>query len=486
MADFDIEKGPFEPTWESLRHFKCPAWFQDAKFGIWSHWGPQAVPMAGDWYARNIYIQGSAQNRYHVRKYGHPSRYGYKDIIPQWKAEKFDPDGLMDLYAAAGARYFMAQAAHHDNFHNWNSRSHRWNAVSMGPKKDILGLWQAAARRRGLPFGFSEHMGATFSWYVPAKGADESGPYAGAPYDGNDPAFEDLYLPNRGAKDIRDGEWYTSSPWWHEKWYAYAKELIDVYQPDLLYSDGGVPFGTYGLNIIAHLYNSSARRHGGVNQAIYTQKDRSVEVFSVGVLDIERSQQAEIFPYIWQTDTSVGDWFYNLLDVYKTPRQIVEMLVDIVSKNGNLLLNIPQRPDGSLDDECLFLLQRLAEWMQVNGEGIYATRPWKIAGEGPSRVAIEGFREDAVFWTEQDFRFTSKDGKVYGFIMQWPQGSQAGQPPALVIRSLALGSAQKVTSLALLGHAGALPFEQNAAGLTVHLPEHKPSAYAQCLRVAFD
>jgi alpha-L-fucosidase len=486
MADETIAAGSFKPTWDSLRQFQCPDWFRDAKFGIWSHWGPQAVPMTGDWYARQIYIEGTTQNRYHVRKYGHPSKFGYKDIIPQWKAEKFDPDVLMDLYAAAGARYFVAQAAHHDNFHNWNSSLHRWNAVNMGPKKDILRLWQTAAGSRGLPFGFSEHMGATFSWYVPNKGADEFGPYAGVPYDGNDPAYADLYLPNHGAKDIRDGEWYTSNPWWHKKWYAYVKELIDQYQPDLLYSDGGVPFGSYGLNIIAHLYNTSAGLHGGTNQAVYTQKDRSVEVFTVGVLDIERSQQEEIFSYIWQTDTSVGDWFYNLLDVYKTPKQIVEMLVDITSKNGNLLLNIPQRPDGSLDDECLFVLQGLAAWIQVNGEGIYGTRPWKTAGEGPSRVVVEGFREEVVFWTEQDFRFTSKAGKVYAFIMQWPKLDENGQPSPLTISSLGLGSAERVTSLSLLGHPAPLKFEQTSQGLVVHLPAEKPSAYAQCLRVTLN
>ncbi len=165
------------------------------------------------------------------------------------------------------------------------------------------------------------------------------------------------------------------------------------------------------MNAIAHLYNTSARLHGGVNQAVYTQKDKNEDVLSVGVFDIERSQRPEIFPYVWQTDTSVGDWFYNLSDVYKTPKQMVEMLVDIVSKNGNLLLNIPQRPDGTLDDECHYLLKRLARWMRVNGEGIYGTRPWKMHGEGPSLVVINMFQEEAVPWTIEDFRFTAKGGE---------------------------------------------------------------------------
>ncbi len=479
MKIHEIQQGPFQPTWESLRQYRCPDWFQDAKFGIWSHWGPQAVPMYGDWYARHMYVEGTDQYRYHIRQFGHPSRVGWKDVVQQWKAEKFDPEGLMNLFAQAGAKYFVAQAAHHDNFHNWNSSQHRWNSVNMGPKKDIVALWQAAAKKFSLPFGFSEHIGATFTWYKPTKGADKTGPYAGVAYDGSDPAYEDLYLPNRDAGELSADEWYTKNPWWHEKWYAYAKELIDLYQPDLLYSDGGVPFGQYGLDIIAHLYNSSAKAHGGENQAVYNQKDRSAEVFTVGVLDIERSQLPGIFPYIWQTDTSVGDWFYNVRDTYKTPNQVADMLVDIVSKNGNLLLNIPQRPDGTLDDECTYLLQSMARWIKINGDGIYGTRPWKTASEGPSSVVIEGFKEESVPWTIEDFRFTQKDGKVYVFQMKWPEGGKT------VIRSLSQGNVPNVVSVSVLGYDGPVKFEQTSRGLAIDLPEHKPSEFTQCYRVAF-
>jgi alpha-L-fucosidase len=295
------------------------------------------------------------------------------------------------------------------------------------------------------------------------------------PYDGNDPACEDLYLPNRDFPGL-EAEWYTRCPWWHEKWFVYVKELIDLYHPDLLYSDGGVPFGQFGLNIIAHLYNTSARLHGGVNQAVYNQKDKHVDVLSVGIYDVERSQAAEILPYVWQTDTSVGDWFYNLRDIYKTPKQVAEMLVDIVSKNGNLLLNIPQRPDGTLDDECIYLLQRTAAWIKVNGEGIYGTRPWMLSGEGPSAVLIQGFREDSVNWSSEDFRFTAKDHQVYAFLMKWPEGGKT------VIRNLAAGTAPAVTEVTLLGE-GVVAFQQDSLGLAVSLPEQKPCEYAQCLRV---
>jgi alpha-L-fucosidase len=216
-----------------------------------------------------------------------------------------------------------------------------------------------------------------------------------------------------------------------------------------------------------------------MNEAVYNQKDKREEVFSIGVYDIERSLQAAISPYVWQTDTSVGDWFYNVRDVYKTPKQVAEMLVDIVSKNGNLLLNFPQRPDGSLDDENLYILKCMAGWTKVNGEGIYGTRPWKVSGEGPSQILIEGFKEDAVAWTVEDFRFTTRPGMVYAFQMKWPEGGKT------VIRSLALGSVPAVASVAVLGYDGPVKFEQTSRGLAIDLPEQKPCDYTQCYRITF-
>jgi alpha-L-fucosidase len=473
-----IADGPFQPTWDSLRGYHCPEWYRDAKLGIWSHWGPQSVPMFGDWYAQRMYVEGSDQYRYHLRTYGHPSQFGYKEVIARWKAERFDPEALMRLYVDAGARYFVAQAAHHDNFHNWPSQHHRWNAVAVGPGKDIVGLWRDAARQHGLRFGLSEHMGASLSWWVANKGADVAGPWAGVPYDGNDPEYEDLYLPNRDARGWQQ-EWYTSSPWWPERWFTYAKELVDVYQPDLLYSDGGVPFEEIGLRLIAHLYNTSARLHAGHSQAVYTLKDRDPQVFAVGVLDIERSQLPEVAPHVWQTDSCVGHWFYDVRVVYKTPKQVAEILVDVVSKNGNLLLNIPQRPDGTLDAECRYILDRMAAWIAVNGDGIYGTRPWIHAAEGSSQIVIDRFKEDPVHWTIEDFRFTTKGKTVYAFQMKWPEGGKT------VIRSLALGRTERVRSVTLLGHGDPLPFEQTGRGLAIDLPEQKPCEYTQCFRVTF-
>ncbi len=473
VRDFGIEPGPFEGTYASLQKYECPKWFRDAKLGFWSHWGPQCVPMYGDWYARAMYIEGSGQYLYHIRQYGHPSEFGFKDIIPLWKAEKFDPEGLMDMYVAAGAKYFTAQANHHDNFDNWDSKHHRWNSVAMGPKKDICGLWAKAARDRGLRFGLTEHLGATFKWSAVNKDCDKTGPMAGIPYDGNDPAYEDLYCPNQG--EVREG-WYTRNPYWHQQWFKRIKDAVDQFEPDLLYSDGDLPFEEVGLNMVAHLYNTSVRKHGS-NEAVYNQKNTDQTVHAIGVLDIERGVEEAVVPYVWQTDTCVGGWFYDVKRVYKTPGQVIEMLVDIVSKNGNLLLSIPQRPDGTLDSECTYLLKVMAEWAAVNIEGIHDTRPWKVAGEGPAKPAGGKFKEADVEWTGEDFRFTVKGDTLYAFGMKWPEDGKA------LIRSLAPYRGVRVANVELLGHAGKLVWTQSDRGLDITLPPNKTSEYVHCFRI---
>jgi len=469
---------PFDATFESLTTFECPDWFRDAKLGIWSHWGPQSVPRYGDWYARNMYREGSDQYRYHLRTYGHPSEFGYKDVVQLWKAERFDPGDLMDRFVAAGARYFVAQAVHHDNFFNYESAIHRWNSVKVGPGKDILALWKAAADDHGLPFGITEHLGAALTWMSVNKGSDRRGPFAGVPYDGTDPAGRDLYLDNsRYLQDVDVPDpWYSDDPAWHRHWLEAVTEMIDRYEPDILYSDGPLPFGeadyTPGLRAVSHLYNTSARLHG-TNRAVYQQKDRRPAISAVGMMDIERSQTPRIHEKPWQTDTSLGDWFYNVRDVYKTAGHVIEILVDIVSKNGNLLLNVPQLPDGSLDVECTQLLEDLGAWMKVCGEGIYGTRPFRVFGEGPSSVIIDGFTEDRVSWTSSDYRFTRRENTVYAFQLAWPDDRRA------VIRGLA---GESVTGVRLLGH-GPVPFEHAHGILVVRLPETPPLNVANCLAV---
>jgi alpha-L-fucosidase len=477
-----LAAGPFEPTIESLAGFKVPDWFRDAKLGIWAHWGPQSVPRFGDWYARHMYREGSDQYLYHWRTYGHPSQFGYKDLVKLWKAERFDPEELMDRYVAAGAKYFVAQAVHHDNFLNYDSALHRWNSSQVGPGRDIVAAWRDAAVARGLRFGLSEHLGASFSWFATNKGADKNGPYQGVPYDGTDPSCEDLYLPNQehhsqNLEPVQD-PWYTPNPWWHQRWLDVVSEMIDRFQPDLLYSDGPLPFESdghaAGAQAVAHLYNTSAARHDGANQAVYTQKTRDEKLVQIGVFDIERSQEPDIRARPWQTDTCVGGWFYDVRARYKTAGHVLEILIDVVAKNGNLLLNILQQPDGSIDDECRFLLDEMARWIAVCGEGIFGATPFRVFGEGPSRVVIDHFREDQVQWSAQDIRFTQRGDVVYAFLMRWPIDGSA------LIRTFT--TFDKVRSVRVLGH-GDVRWEQTADGLRVTLPEVGPAGELNCLAI---
>ncbi len=483
----------FKATFESLRTYRCPDWFRDVKFGIWSHWGPQSVPMASDWYARNMYIQGSPQYQYHVAHYGHPSKVGYIDICHMWKAEHFQPDELMDLYYRAGARYFMAQATHHDNFFNYASSVNRFNSVNIGPGKDICRMWKDACDNFHLPFGLSEHLAASFNWWYTNKGADSYGPYKGVPYDGNKPEYREFYHSNQKlAEEMKQNgrfgefapEWMTADPAFHEYWRKAMHELIDIFQPDLLYSDSFIPFQqenndgsdySAGLDVISYLYNCSIDRYGS-NQAVYTQKDRNPAMYEVGILDIERSQLPDIPEHPWQTDTCIGHWFYDAQATYKRPAQVIEMLVDIVSKNGCMMLNIPQRPDGTIDDEARYLLEELAGWFPICHEAIYGTRPFRVYKEGPTNVVIQGFTEDRTPWTSSDYRFTQKGNTVYAFLMAPPENQ------VTVIKTFT--EKEQVKAVRLLGE-GSVPFTQSYGVLSVKLPKKLPSQYVNCLAVEF-
>jgi alpha-L-fucosidase len=466
----EIAPGPFKPDMDSLKQYRCPEWFRDAKFGIWAHWGPQVVPMDGDWYARGMYEEGSKHYKYHVEHYGHPSEFGYKDIIPLWKAEKWDPDRLMKLYKRAGAKYFVSMGSHHDNFFLWKSKLHKWNAVNMGPKRDVVGDWQKAAQKYGLRFGVSEHLGASFWWFQPSHGADKTGPKAGVPYDGANPKWQDLY---HFPAEPGDSEWYSKNAGWQRQWYSEIKELVDNYHPDLLYTDGGVAFGNQiGLSMIAHLYNQDAARHGGKYEVVYNCKQKSDGRW---VEDLERGIMPKIDPYPWQTDTSIGDWYYNRDWKFRPVSWVIHTLVDNVSKNGNLLLNVVQRPDGSLDPEVEEMLEQLAAWNAIHGEAIFGTRPWLVYGEGAVKAEGGSFKEDFKY-TAEDIRFTTKGATLYAIALGWPADNK------LVVKSLA-ESAGKIAGVSLLGTDGKLNWKQTADGLIVALPNVKVSEYACALRI---
>jgi len=471
-----VAPGTFAGTMDSLTNYACPAWFRDAKFGIWAHWGPQAVPMEGDWYARKMYEQGSPDYKDHLARWGHPSTNGWKDIIPLWKAEKWEPEKLMELYKKAGAKYFVSMGSHHDDFFLWNSPLHKWNAVNYGPHRDVVGEWQKAAKRNGLRFGVSEHLGASFTWFQDAHKADKTGPLAGVPYDGADANYWDLY---HFPAEPGDTGWYSRDPRWHQQWYNEIKGLVDDYRPDLLYSDGGVAFGetnVVGLSQIANLYNLSAAAHGGKSQAVYNCKQPSGGLW---VQDYERGVGGGIDPHPWQTDTSIGDWFYNRHWKYQPLSWTVTMLVDIVSKNGNLLLNVVLRPDGSLDPEVDTMLHQLADWTAVNGEAIYGSRPWLVFGEGSVKPKGGAFNEKFSF-SDKDIRFTTKGKTLYAITLGWPAEHQ------ITIRSLAKTddpAQNQIKRVELLGHHGKLNFTQTKDGLTVTLPADAKPDLTCALRI---
>jgi alpha-L-fucosidase len=461
-----IAKGPFKADMESLTQYKCPDWFRDAKFGMWAHWGPQAVPEMGDWYAQRMYKQGDVKYKDHLERWGHSSEHGYKDIIPLWKAEKWDPDRLIQLYKKAGAKYFVSMGSHHDNFYLWNSKLHKWNSVNMGPQRDVVGDWQKAAKKHGLYFGVSEHLGASFTWFQWSHKSDKDGPKAGVPYDGANPQWQDLY---HFPAEEGDDKWYSTNPKWHQQWFDRIRELVDNYKPDLLYTDGGVAFGTnhvVGLSMIAHLYNSNP-------QVVYNCKQKQSE--GRWVEDLERGVMPGINPHPWQTDTSIGDWYYNKTWKFRPVSWTIHMLCDIVSKNGNLLLNIVQRPDGSLDAEVEQQLADLATWINIHGEAIYGTRPWLVYGEGAVKTKGGHFKEDFKY-TAKDIRFTTKGGALYAIALGWPADGK------LLVKSLAK-AAGEITGVKLLGSHGMLDWQQTADGLVVTLPPQKVSEFTAALRI---
>jgi alpha-L-fucosidase len=525
MADADsqtaaraIAPGPFQPTWDSLKQYQAPDWFRDAKFGLWAHWTAQCVPEQGDWYARRMYIQGDAANTFHVQTYGHPSDFGFMEIDRLWTAEHWDPGALMDLYARAGARYFVALANHHDNFDAYDSTHHAWNSVRVGPKKDIVGIWGKLARERGLRFGVTNHSAHAWHWFQTAYGYDPEGTRAGVRYDafrlrkedgnrkwweGLDP--QELYTgPNmvmpdgintikeaNAWHDQHDRKWTEepppSNPAFVQRWFLRCQELVDKYQPDLLYfDDTELPLGQAGLDIAAHFYNSNIRNRGKL-EAVLTSKGLRPDHVGAMVLDIERGRADRILPAAWQTDTCIGDWHYRRSTFeqhrYKSADTVIKTLVDIVSKNGNLLLNIPLRGDGTIDDDERQILADLATWMPVNGEGISGTRPFTVFGEGPPDVKGTGnFNENtARAYTAEDIRFTTKADTLYAFFLGWPADGK------LSIKTLALGSGhhpREIGRIELLGAAGRqLMFTRDATALIVTLPEKKPSEFVATLKI---
>ncbi|OQP57839.1 alpha-L-fucosidase [Niastella vici] len=507
--------GPFNASWESLQNYTVPEWYRNAKFGIWAHWGPQCEPEHGDWYARGMYEEGSDHYKYHVQKYGHPSKFGFKDVINQWKADQWDPEHLVALYKRVGAKYFFAMANHHDNMDLWDSKYQPWNAMKVGPKKDLIGGWAKAAKNQGLPFGVSVHAAHAYTWYEVAQGADKNGPLAGMPYDGKltkaagkgawwqglDP--QALYAQNHPLSEGGDmgkhWDWGAGaakpSNAYCELFMKRTMELIDKYEPELIYFDDTVlpfyPLNDTGLQIAAHHYNQSIKRNKGKLQAVLNGKILNEMQRKCMVWDIERGQSNVIEPFTWQTDTCIGGWHYDKRVYegkrYKTAKTVVQTLVDVVSKNGNLLLNIPVKGNGTIDDQETAILEEVAAWMKLNSECIYDTRPWKVFGEGPAMqeaaaLSAQGFNEGkGKPLGAGDMRFTVKGDILYTILLGWPEDGKIN------IKSLAAGNAFRpgsISKIEMFG-GGELRFQQNAVALEVMLPENRPPLqYAVVLKIS--
>lgn len=506
-----MQEGKYEPTWESLSQYKeAPAWFRDAKFGIWAHWGPQCQPEQGDWYARGMYDEGSNQYKWHVENYGHPSEFGFKDVINLWKAGKWDPEQLMALYKRVGAKYFFTLGNHHDNFDLWDSKYQRWNSVNMGPKKDIVAGWEKAARANDMYFGISIHSAHTWTWMETAQRADKQGPKAGIPYDGKltkkdgkgkwwdgyDP--QELYAQNHPLSVESENTHKIHSQWawgngasipsgeYCQNFFDRNVDMMNRYNPDLVYYDDTSmplwPISDAGMRAVAHFYNKSLKDNNGKNEAVVFAKILTEEQKECLVWDVEKGVPDQIQEKPWQTCTCLGHWHYDRSTYenngYKSAKTVVHMLIDIISKNGNILLSVPMRGDGTIDDKEKAILEDIAAWMAINEEGIFGTRVWKIFGEGPvaemsNPLQAQGFNEGKHKpYTSEDIRFVTKANVLYAHVLAWPENNK------VTIKSLALEHPlydTPIQQVELLGTNGVLKFERTESGLVIDLPENSDS-----------
>lgn len=461
-----MASGPVQPTWDSIaREFTCPEWFADAKFGIWAHWGGQSMGGSGSWPAKSMYSQGSLDYAFHCQEYGHPSKVGYKDVVQQWKAEKFDPDAIMAYFKKTGIRYFFALGVHHDNIDNWDSKYHQWNSVKVGPKKDIVGLWQAAARKQKIPFGISEHLAVSYHWYNSTKGSDKTGPLAGVPYDANDPAYVELYHPPHAAEDGDKGFSIAHVPeWWKQEWFARIHDLISTYQPDMFDTDDfGIPFGELGLRLVAQYYNLKTAANGGKSDGLWTCKMSSGGKGTVEMVEFGMPPMPPRYP--WQRAEGLSGWFYRPGAVPHSARWLTSFFSEVISRNGNLLLAVAQYPDGRIVESQIPVLDAFGAWLAKNSEAVYGTRAWRIYGEGPTQIhALKSWKEDS--YTPEDIRFTMKGDALYAFCL-----GKVGD--TVLVRSLGARARLadgKISSVTLLGSEVKLDWNREPEGLKIHLP----------------
>ena len=512
--DLPITSGPYEPTWKSIEanYPGTPEWLRDSKFGIWIHFGPQSAGESGDWYARKMYVEGTPAYENHLKNYGHPSEVGYKEVLRDWNPKKFNPQALVDIYKDAGARFLIIQGVHHDQFDMWDSKYQPWNSTRLGPKRDLIGEWEKAARKAGIRFGLTFHHEYSWWWWQTAFQSDTKGDKKGVPYDGNLTladgkgkwweGLDPKYLYGINLREYETVAEAANSRWsppqagifsghleyaeWYAKWWALRMmDAVDKYNPDFIYTDGTdqQPFSGSGTGtgykcdamqrVIADFYNKTLDRRGKVDVfsivKFRKQTNGTVNTCETGIPENIKTDQA------WIAETPVGDWFYGPNFVYSSDA-VIRYLLEIVARDGAVGVSIPLRPDGSLDEGCVKMLKEVGEWMRINGQGIYGSSAWSVLGEGKDgklNVLPGGFiganQANHSFYTT-DFRFTvGKDGAIYAWCMTVPK---AGDKLKIVSLGSDAGIGKKhVTSVDLLGEKNKIEWKQEADGLNIVYPD---------------
>jgi alpha-L-fucosidase len=472
----EAHAGPFGPTWESLAKYKIPEWYQDAKFGIFIHWGLYSVPaFDSEWYPRNMYLQGTEDFTHHVATYGPQSKFGYKDFVPRFTAEKFDASAWAELFRKAGAKYVVPVAEHHDGFPMYDSGLTEWSAAKKGPKRDVVGELAKAVRANGLHFGASSHRAEHYFFFNGGRVFDS---------DLRDARYASFYGPaHPGVTDKNHQEWagHPDAAYLND-WLARTSEIVQKYHPEVVWFDWWIntkEFEPYLQRFAAFYYNDAAKNHypAAINYKYKAFPD------NVAVLDIERGQLDSSRQILWQTDTSVSikSWGYIKGDAFRSSDSLIQELVDIVSKNGCLLLNIGPRPDGTIPEEAQKILLDMGRWLSVNGEAIYGTRPWKIYGEGPTKVQSGSFNDTKTGdYSSKDIRFTTKGKTIYATALGWPQDGK------LTIESLRTAAASgdvHVRTVQLIGSSARIKWTRDSGALTLNLPSKQIGQYAFVFKI---
>ena len=487
-------KARFHASWDSLAQYRAPDWFRDAKFGIFLHWGVYSVPaFANEWYSRNMYVPGNAAFQHHIATYGPQTKFGYKDFIPMFRAEHFDPNAWVDLFARAGAHYLVPVAEHCDGFAMYASDMTPWNAAAMGPRRDVVGELATAARARGLRFGVSSHTAEHWWWYgegrsFPSDVRDETpltaklyGPAAPM----NRPDAEGRIDDSKEPDPSHLERWQPPDQAWLDNWLARSTELVDKYHPDFFYFDwwiGQPAFKPALQQFAAYYYNRSAEHN---QQPVLTYKEESMPA-NAATLDIERGKLDTLRLLPWQTDTSISihSWGYVEHDEYRTAKSLIHQLLDTVSKNGNLLLNVGPKSDGTIPEEARAVLLQMGDWLKPNGEAIFGSRPFTVFGEGPTKAPRNSTAKnsDIQTYTAEDIRFTtSRDGSiVYATALGWPASG------SLLVRTLYRGNPYlpaPICSVELLGSPASISFSQSPDALRLTLPSTPPNDIAYVFRI---